>query len=342
MTNDEIIIMHLPISPDFINKNSHIQNDSTLIYNPSVKKIEAYAYAENKLLKHSYQLNTTNKEILSSDNHKTDKTLLLDNFIKKTDISCQEKNSDINDELKNKIQERNQLEKNNINLDTINSATLQYDIDQSKLILSKPYKCLNFKSWPKKTNIACWWCCHTFTSPPIGIPISMTKDIYNVDGIFCSFECCKAYIFSNYNTSDLYEKFTLLKRMKRDIVIKNKLDSQPLSKICMNEYEIKSAPPRECLKLFGGFMDINTFRVNEKQYNIYHLPIKPSSRIIDHEVNIPNTYNNSKRNESHKKNYIPLDMDEVDIAMKNMKKRLSKQVDNKSCLEKIMNLHQCN
>lgn len=104
------------------------------------------------------------------------------------------------------------------------------------------------KKWPEKTNILCWWCCHSFDTIPIPSVVKydyITKK-YHLKGIFCSWECSKAYTLTNSkNTSYLY-------RLYRDWTGDYKFD-------------IKSAPSRIVLKCFGGYMDIDEYRSSSQQ-----------------------------------------------------------------------------
>jgi hypothetical protein len=99
-----------------------------------------------------------------------------------------------------------------------------------------------------KTDINCWWCCHKFDRAPIFMPMFInSENRYKVKGIFCSFECCYAYLHSNLKYRK--NKF-LLNNMFKDIT----------KKIGTIDDYIKRAPPRESLKMFGGPLDINQFR----------------------------------------------------------------------------------
>lgn len=105
--------------------------------------------------------------------------------------------------------------------------------------------------WPQQTDVYCLWCCHPFTTTPIGIPIKITKNKFYCVGNFCSFECAAAH---NYDISDIntnvWERFTLLNllALKHDI-----------------DVPIKCAKPKTSLKIFGGSMEIKEFRDNSKK-----------------------------------------------------------------------------
>jgi hypothetical protein len=63
----------------------------------------------------------------------------------------------------------------------------------------------NKDNWLNKTDVNCWWCCHSFDSIPIGLPVDYGKNYGNKDnirkfrvkGVFCSFACMIAYAEDN-------------------------------------------------------------------------------------------------------------------------------------------------
>lgn len=101
-------------------------------------------------------------------------------------------------------------------------------------------------SWPRQTDTYCFWCSHSFTNIPIGIPVKVFDGKFYCNGNFCSFECASAY---NYNMSNdnrnIFEKQNLLNLMASKFQAKT---------------PVRCAKPREMLKIFGGSMEINEFR----------------------------------------------------------------------------------
>jgi hypothetical protein len=114
--------------------------------------------------------------------------------------------------------------------------------------------------WPDKTDVCCWWCCHKFDNSPCTLPIKyneLTK-VYEFIGIFCSWNCTKAY--NNYkNDHKKYERGQLITMLVKQLY--------------GIEYaiSIKSAPFRECLKMFGGYMNIDEFRDSFYTVDAYSL-----------------------------------------------------------------------
>lgn len=126
---------------------------------------------------------------------------------------------------------------------------------------------------PNTINIPCWWCREIFITRPIGLPVRYWskeksysrewKDIkekcesmnikvdddfefFETEGVFCSFPCCKRYIFEhkhNPRYKDATSNLTLLhKLLFNEIVV------------------IPKAPHWKILKRWGGHLTINQFR----------------------------------------------------------------------------------
>lgn len=109
-----------------------------------------------------------------------------------------------------------------------------------------------------KSEVVCFWCCHNFEGNPVFMPVDLIKDVYKVKGCFCSFECCNAYMQDSYKYKS---KKHLLNYMFRDLV-KDRKDKK-----------IGKAPPREMLRMFGGFLSIEEFRDNNSKYEIAQYPM---------------------------------------------------------------------
>ena len=116
------------------------------------------------------------------------------------------------------------------------------------------------KKLPSETNIACFWCVHTFAHGPCIIPEREVNGVYNVYGNFCSPECGVAYLLKEGNDPHVrWERMALLHRI---------YDTE-------GKGQIFPAPPRESLALFGGPMSIDTFRatVSAKKVRVdLHMP----------------------------------------------------------------------
>jgi hypothetical protein len=101
------------------------------------------------------------------------------------------------------------------------------------------------KKLPDKTEIACFWCVHSFSHQPCIIPEREVNGVYNVYGNFCSPECGVAYLLKEgLDPHVRWERMALLHRL---------YDQEGLG-------QIFPAPARECLTVFGGPMSIDVFR----------------------------------------------------------------------------------
>lgn len=100
--------------------------------------------------------------------------------------------------------------------------------------------------WPLSTSTLCHWCCHQFTTAPIGVPVRYDGQHFHVTGCFCSFACAAA---NNQNSGE--NNTTLLKR--------HSLLCTLASRLGCNE-NIRVAPPRLALACFGGYLSIEEFR----------------------------------------------------------------------------------
>ena len=143
------------------------------------------------------------------------------------------------------------------------------------------------KQLPLSTKIHCFWCRHSFDNPPVGCPIEyvanvlykhyyseLSKDTYSIkgeitsqmqkcmeiennniddkhfyltDGIFCSFNCCLAFIKNNQSL--IYsESENLLRQYFYTFFDKNIIFEQ--------------APSWRLLTTYGGHLSITQFRKN--------------------------------------------------------------------------------
>ena len=121
----------------------------------------------------------------------------------------------------------------------------------------------NGSKWPTKTNVWCWWCCHPFDTEPVPCPFNYdeVREVFETKGMFCSWECCAAYSVDNYKSlTYVYELMNKLYDVEIDgKVSKNFQDF-------FKDFTI--APNKLCLKVFGGYMNIDEFRSNKKNINI--------------------------------------------------------------------------
>ena len=111
-------------------------------------------------------------------------------------------------------------------------------------------------SWVEKTNIPCRNCHHTFENKPIGIVLN----IVDIDGVinifmhdyFCSWECYKYFITCDIDTERRSRRMRFFYETRKHFFVNNMTN-------------VMSSFPINKLKLFGGCMDINEFRKNNKE-----------------------------------------------------------------------------
>jgi hypothetical protein len=116
------------------------------------------------------------------------------------------------------------------------------------------------KTVPQTSDVACFWCCHTFTNRPVVLPIRDTGEHLQVMGNFCSPECACAYLFDMRQDSHTrWEQLALLYRV--------------YGEACNGK--IHPSPARNVLKHFGGNLSITEYRNLIRSHKVridIHLP----------------------------------------------------------------------
>lgn len=116
---------------------------------------------------------------------------------------------------------------------------------------------------PHESSKLCSWCLHSFTTPPVGMPVSRTADgKYEVEGLYCTLECATADLFDKMHAShNAYKRHALCCELASE-------------RSTTGPVYIRPAPKREMLYLFGGPLSIEDFRNSSAPYPvIYPLPI---------------------------------------------------------------------
>lgn len=113
--------------------------------------------------------------------------------------------------------------------------------------LPESIKLSHIHSWPLKTDVHCWWCIHSFDTTPCPMVHRVVdrNNTMQVSGIFCSWNCAKAYILKNKksNVTPLLNQTRLIQKIYNETL------------------SIKPAPSIHAyLKQFGGTMTIEEYR----------------------------------------------------------------------------------
>jgi hypothetical protein len=181
-----------------------------------------------------------------------------------------------------------------------NEKEIWRKINQLKVSFHKSDICKNTGGTQRS---ACFWCTCEFDSPAIYIPKTLTKDVYNVYGCFCSPECSAAFLMNeNIDTSTKFERYHLLNLL--------------YGKIYKYEKSIKVAPnPFYLLNKFYGNLTIQEYRKLFQSEQMIYIVNKPLTHILpelyednnDFLLNnkiIPTNSVNIKKNKPLKSNII--------------------------------------
>ena len=245
--NNEAYNINNFLSYKILDNNTNKNNSNTKKTN--VKNIFSFIKKENN----TSDLFNTNNSNFTNTNTDTNKL----NYNIEYDINNFNRENNINS-----LSSSNNVFKNN-------QDTLKENINKIK------YAFDNNRKWLSKTDIHCLWCCHNFESVPIAIPKKIVDDTFHLFGYFCSFNCAASYIFgTNILASNKWEYYSLLCLLRKKITGSNKYE------------KIKLAPPKECLKIFGGFLSIDEFREQFNNIDEYTLRMPPM-------VSIESTIENS-------------------------------------------------
>ena len=164
-------------------------------------------------------------------------------------------------------------------------------------------------------RIACFWCCHPIPVAPIGLPIAYDSvhDNFMTFGSFCSLECASAYNFEKHQGSDrVWEINTWIQLLGRRMGLIN----------------VRPAPSRFILKMFGGSLTIDEFRAAHSDNSRTYLLNIPPLVTVNTQIECLNTSCLSGQN--------ILDIERCQEKTK--LSRIKSVVDTKRTLEGKMNL----
>ena len=177
--------------------------------------------------------------------------------------------------------------------------------------------------WPASTRVHCYWCCHPFHGPPVGIPAKYVRDQFYLYGCFCSLECAAAYNFQhNGSVDERWRRYSLLNLMAMRMGRKG---------------VVRQAPDRLALSIFGGHLDIDTFRSycgSHGRLTLVHFPPMQAMTQQVEEINDGDL-------RCMRPSYIPLDQRRVSRAHANIVLRRTKPVvTGRNTLDRAINLQQ--
>lgn len=178
------------------------------------------------------------------------------------------------------------------------------------------------KKLPTRTDIACFWCSHSFEGVPCIVPEREEKGIYRVYGNFCCPECAVAYLLEEtVDSTTRWERMALLHRIYGAFY---------------NYKRIFPAPARASLKLFGGPMSIQSYRntLRERKVRV-DIQIPPMTSILSSLDTKPiDFYDTSLRT-----TFSPLLQESLPKAEENLRLKRSKPLkDKESTLDSVMNI----
>ena len=116
----------------------------------------------------------------------------------------------------------------------------------------------------------CWWCCHPIEHTIHKLPLSYDsfRNMYKCYGQYCSFACMISYN-NDSNSSQKYNRQMIIAKMMKES--------------SLSEKSMCPAPPRQCLKVFGGTLTIEEFR-KQSSDNIHYVVELPPIEIVNHSI----------------------------------------------------------
>lgn len=134
---------------------------------------------------------------------------------------------------------------------TLDSPTKDKVLDvETKKMVQYVSSSVNFA---RGKSYRCWWCTLLISEEPIGCPINVSRNggtkTYSTDGVFCSFNCIKAYINEKERSDVMYKNsHMLLAHMVCDM-------RGTVEPVCVDP-----APDKRLLADYGGYMSEDQYR----------------------------------------------------------------------------------
>ena len=130
-----------------------------------------------------------------------------------------------------------------------------------------------------KDRFCCWHCCHPFDGHIFKAPnfYDVVEKKYYVYGNFCSLSCIKTYVDSSIGSLKYIHQQTLIKMAKEIYKME----------------DIRPAPPRQSLKMFGGPYSIEDFRKKENIILLQPAPFVNYQMVVEEKLS-SSDHNNRK------------------------------------------------
>lgn len=275
----ETIILHLPIKKDgeeivepspYLKKNinySMISSTYSVVENIDMNHVKMVPKVRDEMIKDEEE--DENQEVKNNDDYDINFSLLDLGVDGEEEIeqNVEEKKVEKKMEKEEKLEKEEKEEKEEKLEIRMNEDDYRPNKIIKKNLKNIMYEFVNSNvanTWPESTNTHCWWCCHQFTGMPCALPEIYRKDKFYVSGVFCSFNCAASYNFSKNDGEEMWMRYSLLNLMYK--------------KMYANRFvKIGLAPPREVLKMFGGYMCIDEFRETclkmDRTFNVIKPPL---------------------------------------------------------------------
>lgn len=155
---------------------------------------------------------------------------------------------------------------------------------------------------------ACFWCCHTFSWKSCLIPThyDVYTNQYTAEGHFCSPECALAWTYTDNTLTDSQRwlRHSLIQSMYSDLY---------------KSGDLKPAPDKRVLRLFGGTLSIEQYRRYVKEGGAPLKIAMPPIRLYMPSINTQATTRDIK-------SYVALSSDTVSKASQQLRLKRSKPV----------------
>jgi len=322
IADDNSIILHLPIKSDVLLSNASMES-LFLNYNPEIG--EPLPFEEENNYEKMVKLTTEEK---GDDSEKKN---LVNYFFEenKEDEPLCDKN--IDEQMTEHIRQIRFPDMMTNTTKEFESPGIPQGNKRIHNVLDIFHDCNKKEKWPMHTNFACWWCCHTFDTIPLGIPESINDDKINLYGNMCSFPCMYAWMCNDTkNGYRLKERYSLMIYLYRKIYGIEDYNENIM---------IKQAGPREVLKMFGGTLDINQYRRLSVKSEFYvNIPVLASIIPSIEEYGnstILSTATSKNVVQDDKKINIPVDEERINKAYASIKNRKTKAISSNSLTKKM-------